>query len=80
LSAETNKKFLEALTEHVADEFDGSFLTGFVLYLTHQKIDTPGVTGYSYFLQEDQPFVMSLGMAEMLKKALDQEWSEGQDL
>ncbi|NED96460.1 hypothetical protein G1H11_14210 [Phytoactinopolyspora alkaliphila] len=68
MSAETARALEEALRAHVADEDDGSFVTGWIIIAAAAMPEDGDATSYSYITPEMQPVHASMGLLAMAQR------------
>lgn len=78
MSADTKRALDEALSAHVADECDGSIVTGYVLHASHLNtdLDSRDATGYYAEFAKGMPYHVGLGLSDMLRTHYDDIWNE----
>ena len=74
MSAETKAALEEAITAHLADEMDGSMMTGYELVIAGWPPEKPNHTTYYYETPDDQPFHVSIGLIKMAGWRLEQRY------
>lgn len=81
MSEATKTALDDALAAHVADECDGSLVSGYVLQACYFNGGTVerGTTGYFREFSDDIPFHSSLGLANMLIDGLKDSQFDGDD-
>lgn len=76
VSDKTREAVEKALQEHLADEYPGSMVTGWVAEVSHQNLEDLSLTGYLYIAPLKQAFHISLGLSDIMQRTVDDIWGE----
>lgn len=81
MSDNTKAALERAIAEHIADETDGSIVTGWVLYVSDTSIELldEQMTGYFAEQPDDQALHVTVGLLDLARIRYTRRFGEPQD-